>query len=252
MKKDKLYISTIATNDHELALNYNLGLEIAEYCTAYNMDEHFDEVSKIVEEKMKGINRFTFHAPFNELCPAAIDPKIKEIAYMRYEQAFKLARTYQIKRIIIHSGYVPTVYFKSYFIEQAVEFFKKILQFIDDDTIICLENVMEDEPYMLKEIVEKVNDKRFGLCLDIGHAHVASKIAVTKWLEVDAEYIYHFHIHNNYKKYDAHNGLSKGSINLNKFFKLANTLCADATYTIESIDAKDSIEYLIKKKILED
>ena len=32
---------------------------------------------------------------------------------------------------------------------------QKILQFIDDDTIICLENVMEDEPFMLKEIVIK-------------------------------------------------------------------------------------------------
>ena len=252
MKKEYLYLSSICNDCHNLATKYNLGIELAQYCTAYNMDEKFKETDIQVKEMMKGIDRFTLHAPFNELCPAAIDPKIKKIAYERYKQAILLARSYNIKKIIIHSGYIPLVYYKSYFIEEAVKFFKEILTYIDDNTFLCLENVMEDEPNMLKEIVSKVDDKRFGLCLDIGHANASSNIDVVNWLKEDYQYINHFHIHTNYGKRDEHNSLDKGNINLKELFSLASTLCPNATYTIESIDAYSSIKYLIDNKILED
>ena len=252
MKKENLYLSSICNDCHDLAIKYNLGIEIAQYCTAYNMDEKFKETDMEVKEMMLGINNFTFHAPFNELCPAAIDPKIKKIAYERYKQAFMLAKSYKINKIIVHSGYIPLVYYKSYFIEEAVKFFKEILTYIDDNTFLCLENVMEDEPKMLKEIVERVNDKRFGLCLDIGHANASSNIDVIDWLKEDYKYIYHFHIHNNYGTRDEHNDLSKGNINLKEFFDQASKLCPNATYTIESIDGAGSVKYLIENKILED
>ena len=252
MKREKLYLSTICDDYRNLAKTYHLGLEIADYCTAYNMDEHFDETDKKVKEDMKYANHFTFHAPFNELCPAAIDPKIKKIAYERYEQAFKLAEKYNIKKIVIHSGYIPLVYYKSYFIEEAIKFFKDILKLVGNDTCICLENVMEDEYNMLLEIVKKVDDKRFGLCLDIGHANASSDIDVLKWLEEDYKYINHFHIHNNYGKKDEHNSLDKGNIDMKAFFDNAGKLCPNATYTIESMDGYNSIKYLIDNKILED
>ena len=252
MKKEYLYLSSICTDYQKLAHKYALGIEIAQYCTAYNMDEKFDETDKEVKEAMKNTNRFTIHAPFNELCPAAIDPKIKQIAYERYIQAFKLAKSYNINKIVIHSGYIPLVYYKSYFVEEAVKFFKEILSYVSENTVLCLENVMEDEPKMLKEIVERVNDKRFGLCLDIGHANASSNIDVIDWLKEDYKYINHFHIHNNYGKRDEHNDLSKGNINLKEFFDQASKLCPNATYTIESIDGAGSVKYLIENKILED
>ncbi len=37
MNKDKLYISTIAQDAHALAHRYDLGIEIAYFCTAWNM-----------------------------------------------------------------------------------------------------------------------------------------------------------------------------------------------------------------------
>ena len=40
----EFYLSTIDPNAHVTALRYGLGLEIAEYCTAWNMDEKFPEV----------------------------------------------------------------------------------------------------------------------------------------------------------------------------------------------------------------
>ena len=41
MKKDSVYLSTIAPDAPKVAREYGFGLEIAEYCTAWNMDEKF-------------------------------------------------------------------------------------------------------------------------------------------------------------------------------------------------------------------
>ena len=77
---DKFYLSTIDENAQALAKQYGLGLEIAEYCTAWNLDEKSSETDTLVREKIKGISDLVFHAPFNELFPCAIDPKARELA----------------------------------------------------------------------------------------------------------------------------------------------------------------------------
>ena len=40
MDKNELYLSTIDPRAGEIARKYGLGLEIAEFCTALNMDEN--------------------------------------------------------------------------------------------------------------------------------------------------------------------------------------------------------------------
>ena len=69
MKREKFYLSTIAPDAAGIAREYGLGLEIAEYCTAWNMDEKFDAVDPDVQKKLEGITSSTLHAPYNELFP---------------------------------------------------------------------------------------------------------------------------------------------------------------------------------------
>ena len=80
MMKENIYLSTIDTAAASLAREYGLGIEIAEYCTAWNMDREFSAVDPLVRESLKGISRSTLHGPYNELFPCAIDPKAKELA----------------------------------------------------------------------------------------------------------------------------------------------------------------------------
>lgn len=48
MKKEQLLISTTASDADAVARQYGLGIEIAEYCTAWNMDEKFAETDATV------------------------------------------------------------------------------------------------------------------------------------------------------------------------------------------------------------
>ena len=44
MDKRKLYLSTIDPEAADIAEAYGIGLELAEYCTAWNMDDEFEAV----------------------------------------------------------------------------------------------------------------------------------------------------------------------------------------------------------------
>jgi len=94
MKKEQFYLSTIAEDAAGCAAEYGLGLEIAEYCTASNMDECFPQTDAVVRKKMEAADRFILHAPFNELFPTAIDPKAVQLAHSRLSQAVALAGAY--------------------------------------------------------------------------------------------------------------------------------------------------------------
>lgn len=249
MKRDQLYLSTISTDAVCVAQEYNLGLEIAEYCTAWNMDEKFANVDSMVKEKRKKIENCMFHAPYNELFPCAIDKKARELAAYRYRQAIRLAKSYGAQKVIIHGGYHPMIYYPVWYVEQSILFWKDFLR-KDPGVQIVLENVLEETPDMLLNIVKGVEDSRLRLCLDIGHANAYSKTPVTDWLEAWAPYISHFHIHNNDGTRDQHHALQDGSIPMKEFLLRAEKLCPDATYTLELMRMAPSVQWLINQHIL--
>ena len=246
MIKDKLYLSTIDPYAQETAKRYGLGLEIAEYCTAWNMDEKFSETDCLVQAKLAGIFNCVFHAPFNELFPCAIDPKARALAADRYRQAIELAKGYGAKKVIIHGGYNPRIYYPVWYVEQSVLFWKAFLK-EDPGVEIVLENVLEDEPGLLLDIVKGVDDPRLRLCLDVGHANAYTAVPPMKWLETWALYLSHFHLHNNDGSQDSHGALNQGSIPMRDFLKQAGNLCPNATFTLEVMESESSVRWLLEE-----
>ena len=248
MNKEKLYLSTIASDAVRVAGEYGFGLEIAEYCTAWNMDERFSSVDGVVKKKLDGISKSTLHAPYNELFPCAIDKKARALAAERYRQAIELAKRYGSKKVIIHGGYHPWIYFPVWYVEQSILFWKEFLK-EDPGVEIVLENVLETEPQWLLDIVKGVDDPRLKLCLDVGHVNAYSQIPITEWLETWAPYLSHFHIHNNDTSRDQHNPLNEGTIPMKELLKRIDRLCPDATVTLELMKASSSVEWLMEDNL---
>ena len=245
----QFYLATTDANAHVLAREHGFGIEFSEFCTAYNMDEHFSEVDPQVREKLNYSDRFVLHAPFNELFPCAIDPKARALARERYLQAIDLAVGYGAKKVVIHGGYNHWIYFPVWYTEQSIPFWKDFVSMIPEGITVCLENVLEEEPNMLLDIIKAVDDPKIRMCLDIGHAHAYSKPDVMEWLELCGPWISHFHIHNNDKSWDNHWPLDQGSIPVKKLLTRAAELCPDASYTLELMDCESSIQWL-KEEIL--
>lgn len=249
MKKTKLYMSTIASDDAAVARKYGLGLEIAEYCTAWNMDDEFVQTDAVVQKKLEGIQHRVLHAPFNELFPCAIDRKARELAAYRYRQAIELAKQYGATKVIIHGGYNGWIYYPVWYVEQSIVFWKDFLK-EDPSVEIVLENVLEREPAWLLDIIKGVDDPRLRMCLDIGHVSAYSNVPVMDWLETCAPYISHFHIHNNDGTMDQHNALNNGRIPMREFLFRAEELCPDATFTLELMETESSVKWLAENGLI--
>ena len=250
MKKANIYLSTIAPDAVPMARKYGVGVEIAEFCTAWNMDERFSEVDTTLQMSLEGICRTTLHGPFNELFPCAIDKKARALAEERYRQAIDLAKNYGSQKVILHGGYNPWIYYPQWYVEQSVVFWKTFLRKQDPGIQIVLENVLETEPQWLLDIVKGVDDPGLRLCLDIGHVNAYSKRPLMEWLESWAPYLSHFHIHNNDGSRDQHNALREGNIPMKDFLLRAEELCPDATFTFELMKDEPSMTWLSQNGLI--
>jgi sugar phosphate isomerase/epimerase len=246
MNRNNIYISTVAPDACEMAREHGFGLEIAEYCTAWNMDEHFESTHASVSKKLQGVPHCVLHGPFNELFPCAIDPKVRELTALRFGQAIGLADLYGAKKIVLHSGYYERMYYPQWFVSESIKFWREFMEAIPDGFVICVENVFEQTPELLRDIVRGVDHPRFRICLDIGHVNAYSDIPLGRWLDICAPYISHFHVHNNDGSADTHSSLADGSMDMGEFFARAATLCPDATYTLEVREAQPSCLWLQK------
>lgn len=249
MEKERFYISTIDPNAADTAREYGLGLEIAEYCTAWNMDREFPETDAAVREKLEGVSRRVLHGPFNELFPCAIDPRARELAAYRYRQAIGLAKGYGADKVVLHGGYNPRLYYPCWYTEQSILFWKEFLQ-EDPGVEIVLENVFEEEPAMLLDIVRGVDHPKLRMCLDVGHVNAYSEIPASEWLKVCAGEVRHFHLHNNDGSGDVHGGLDQGTIPMKELLAMAKELCPAATFTLELMDARPSAVWLTENGLL--
>ena len=245
MNCSKIYISTIAPDAAAMAKAHGFGLEIAEYCTAWNMDEKFHEVHPKVLETIEGIPNRVLHAPFNELFPCAIDKKARALAAYRYRQAIDLAKRYGASKVVVHGGYNRGLYYPVWYVEESIKFWKEFLA-EDPGVQIVLENVLEEEPGMLLDIVKGVDHPGLRLCLDIGHVNAYADTPLMAWLESWKDYLSHFHIHNNDGSWDTHNALNDGSISMREFLDKAAALCPNATFTLELLEAEPSVRWLLE------
>lgn len=242
MIRERFYLSTIDPNAPQVAAQNGLGLEIAEYCTAWNLDERFAQTDEAVRRACAGISRRVLHGPFNELFPCAIDPKARELARLRYIQALDVARHYGADRVILHGGYNPWIYYHSWYVEQSAAFWRAFP--IPEGMTVCLENVMEQTPELLLEIVSRAENPGLSLCLDVGHVNAYSQVPVGRWLEAWAGTVKHFHIHNNYADRDSHNPPDQGTIAMEPLLRQALALCPEATFTLEVTQGAEAAAWL--------
>ena len=247
LNRNRVFLSTIDPGAGQLARENGLGVEIAEFCTASNLDDRFSETDDAVQRKISGVPHRLLHGPFNELFPCAIDPLARKLAAYRYRQALSLAEQYQAEKVILHGGYNPRLYFPCWYVEQSVLFWKQFLEENPENYKICLENVLEEEPEMLLSIVRQVNDQRLSLCLDLGHVNAYSKVPAAHWIETWGDCLSHAHVHNNDGSADTHSALDQGTLNLEAILQSLT----HATVTLELPQIGGAVGWLAEKGVLE-
>ena len=232
--RGRLHLSGIDGQAAALAGKWGLGFEIAEFCWAPRLEQ--PDAMELVRQQIAGVERLWLHAPFAELAPCAIDPLVREAALRRFRQTIRTARMLGVKRVVVHGGYIPLVYFPEWYVEQSAVFWKELLADVPPDMVLAVENVMEPGPDMLVQIAEQVNDPRLGLCLDVGHANTVSKIPVRQWLKRLAPRLIHLHLHDNDGAADLHQIPGDGSLGFPGLMDEIEAAAPKATLTFECMD----------------
>ncbi len=201
-KLNDIYIATFSGNAEEVAKKYGFGLELNDLCISENLEpEKRDWVIKRMEGELEraGSNcrRNIMHGPFTELTPSAIDKRAIELMRERYLASLEICAHMGIKDLVLHDGYIPLIYHKSWHLKRSVSFWKDFAREVlfDRDAFdgirIYIENVFDDEPDLLTDIVHEVNlelaselglkegEERYLICLDIGHANAMSSNIVS-------------------------------------------------------------------------
>ena len=189
-----------------------MGLESAEFCTAVNLERDTALYRDAVLKKQMRLDRFWFHAPFAELSPAAVDPRVREGRRCDTVRRFKWqpvwASTGWSYTAALSPGLLSGMVCAPICVILADIFGKSTGKYYH-----CpgechgsgTRNVGGDRAASQRP--------RLGLCLDVGHANCRiSETPPLHWIEPMLPFLYHVHLHNNAGDMDLHAELGSGTV----------------------------------------
>ncbi len=192
---------------------------------------------------LEGIAPLSMHGPFADLCPGGMDPLVRQVARRRIAQALPIAAELGAAHLVLHHGYVPHTSAPAKWVARSTAFWRDVLATVPPGLQLHIENLFEERPDLLLELVQNVGDPRLGICLDIGHAHALSRTPVVTWVVALGPALTYVHVHDNHGVHDDHLPLGQGSLPLREVLAALETHAPDATWGLEA-DAIPSLAWL--------
>ena len=220
----------------EMILQEKMNLEIYFSCSALDKLDNTKcrQMANLLTDS--GI-KVTFHAPFMDLRPGALDGKIRQASLERLKQVFELAPYFHPLRIVCHPSYDSRYYVscdEEWLDNSAATWLTLIALVREAETIIALENVYEKEPSILRRLFERLNSDRICFCFDTGHFNVFARTALNVWLEELGQYLGHLHLHDNHGRFDEHLPVGNGTFPFAELFQTLQEIKAKPSITLEA------------------
>lgn len=216
-------------------------LDIELYLSGSVLDSMKPGDADRILDKLTHSPRITIHAPFMDLNPGAVDSRVLEATRARFHQAFDVAEVLKPVNIVFHSGYEKWKYDHDVdlWLQSSLSFWPEFIKRAESiDIMLAIENIFEDEPGSLLQLMKALNSKRTGICFDAGHCNIFTKVPLSKWLEMLGPYIIETHLHDNNGDFDSHFALGEGNID---FQAVVDALSErDVVHTIEATSVEDT------------
>jgi sugar phosphate isomerase/epimerase len=219
-----------------MILEKKLNLEI--YFSHYALQSLNKNKCMKTAQKLKDAGlKVTFHAPFADLRPGALDDNIRQTSLDRIKQVFDLTPYFQPLKIVCHPSFDECYYIDcdDLWLENSVNFWRQLLGPAKDaGTIIALENVYEKEPHILRLLFEALASDKVCFCFDTGHFNVFSYAPLKTWMAEMGRYIGHLHLHDNFGRFDEHLPVGTATFPFERFFLVLKELKVRPTITLEA------------------
>jgi sugar phosphate isomerase/epimerase len=231
-----------------------LGLEVTDFAFSDVLDSNWREILDRRRDALQGFaGTVSMHGVFMEITVHSHDRLIREVARERIRHNLDIAAELNARYIVFHSNYVSLITEPSYrsnWLERNAEFWSEMIG--KYETIVMLENLWEETPATLQELMESVASPKLRVCLDTGHVNAFSEASMNDWLESVGKYIGYMHVHDNHGQRDEHLVPGKGYIDWQGFTATIRALGITPGVLFELDNLPDSIrslEYFDKERI---
>ena len=220
----------------DMVLQRKLNLEI--YFSHYALNNLDKKKSIETAKRIAGAGlKITFHAPFMDLRPGALDDKIRQASIDRIKQAFDLTPYFHPLKIVCHASFDERYYVDcdDLWLESSVKTWTELIaRARDAQTIIALENIYEKDPRILRRLFDALSSNNICFCFDTGHFNVFSYTPLKTWMQELGKYLGHLHLHDNRGKTDEHLPVGCGTFPFTDLFENLRAIGAKPTITLEA------------------
>ena len=184
--------------------------------------------------------RPTVHAPFFDLNPGALDPLIRKVTNRRLSQALAVAEHLNAHLMVIHPGVDKWRYpgLEQTWLSLAMDSFTPLIELaMNSNCRLAIENIYEETPVTLVQLVEGLNSSWFGHCFDVGHWFLFGKLPMADWLELIGPRLFHLHMHDNHGQSDEHLPVGEGDIDFGPLLWKLHQVSPRPSITLEAHNA---------------
>ena len=132
-------------------------------------------LSKTLQENGLEIS---FHAPYMDLSPGGVDRRIKEVTIDRFLKTIDLAQFFKPKMVVFHPGYERWKFNGNVrlWLESSLQTWRPLVKEAEEMGLtLAIENVYEEAPGSIKNLLEEIHSPHFRFCFDANHHHIFSK-----------------------------------------------------------------------------
>jgi sugar phosphate isomerase/epimerase len=194
-------------------------------------------LEEVVQTLAKAGVRPSVHAPFFDLNPGALDPLIRQVTYQRLSQSLYVAGRLNAHLMVIHPGVDKWRYpnLEQNWLALAKGFFPPLIEQASAcGCRLAIENIYEETPDLLVQLVEEIDSEWFGHCFDAGHWHLFGKRSMAEWLDAISPQLFHLHLHDNRGLADEHLPVGDGTIDFRPLLLTLAKLSSLPSMTLEA------------------
>lgn len=252
---DKLLLSAGLRNIQaclSIARERGLGIEVMAFAFPDVLDGDLQKHVSTYQELLAPIRAagspITMHGPFMDLASGSPDRLINAACETRYRQAIDIAQSLGAEIVILHANFIPNILTEDYRLgwhKRNTAFWKPIADIAADHGVtLAIENMWEYDPTIIGDLLAELQHPNLRACLDVGHAHLFSKIPFDHWLDIMTPHLVHCHLNNNDGRIDVHRAFPNGRLDYTEILAKLRALPHPPSMTLEMDTIDDMLASL--------
>jgi len=184
----------------------------------------------------------TLHAPFFDLAPGALDPRILAASREKLRLAFDLLPIFRPATIVCHLAYEENKHgyqHAKWFANARATWEEMLARTAAVGTPLMLENTYETNPEVHRAMLTALDSPRVRFCLDAGHVLAFARNSWRDWLPALQPWLGQLHLHDNHGGRDEHLPIGAGAFPWPEFFEYLRAEGLTPLVTLEPHSERD-------------